>query len=1212
MEPVSTGMESTEVVSAAILGDGYRSQLDDQGAASNATAMAIADVLQQFLVDIQVRFDAHAASQRTDARNTAQHLEALLGRLVVSQQRVASSMENLKHELHRSGGGCRSAGVHGGGASAGNTSTSKLQDHKPRFNTCVFALPDPPQSIDEEPLRINASVVCKPVSACHAGPVAQDVSKSQDVHAYCSFSDDGIDDVDETQITYARSTSTVASTALRSKPGMRSDSEVSRRRSFDKKSVSWGRESLVERAVPRNSILRSQNPASPLRSKQNSLGVGEVVRIKKDGETAVVLDNSSPSGLVKVRMRSKGEDGNTSEIVTSLSKDELERSSERSPTYSSGRSLSLGASVGSERSTGHCNFALSVAWPATLRIRSCFAETHSSEEIRSRIWNEWSNAQRTSRAFKFYLTSETDIRTRCSTLPERDAEEMCARLPQRFVLNPSSAIRSIIDLISCTVLLYDLIMTPILLAWDLPVFGVLMVLMCITCIFWTMDIVITLRTGYWRRGNLEMRPSLIVRHYVRTWLVPDAVLVIADWLSIIFNVLHSPGSEASLLRLSRAGKLVRMIGILRISKFHNLLDRLQHIGVLNPNMYLLLQIPEIFAFLLWVNHLMGCMWYTVGRLAPTDTGQHWLDISVDGKVIYRDAGFPYQYTTSLHWALTQMTPGSMQVTPQNTFERAFNNVCLFLGLMFFGALVSTLTAKMTQYRILVQKKTSMVHTMRHFLLQKTWISKDLAIAISRQIEDRVNAQKVLTFKDVPALALLSLSLREELLYELFRPALMRHSLFLLLDKVNGTAMRSLCDKAIEVKSLASGDNLFLAGSEAENAYVVSHGHPVYTQEPKTSKVTRIRRVEVHEGQWISEVALFVHWTHVGTVEATSACELLFINAGTLASTLVKHLLLWQITQAYAKAIHEVVTHAVAPNPWPTDLPVEAEEIFLKLPQDVKTFVGLIAIDILKRNRWHNRLTDKYIVRLENELRAGKNLMMLKGPDQVGRVLALVTLKLARLDGRLLVELAKLRNDDARIECLYPGTKQLDEEAPREALHRLLSQRLWPFEEGINMGLDEPEVEEKETSSDYITSKYTISQYTADLRPEFEPFLHELHVKKKRSTISRTLSLATTAGRKSFPVPAVPGIQPGIQRSVPTHTVYPIETGDKMYLYAWLTEDEIETFKTPGGKKLLHAWIRSLALDHDEEGNALRLSSMIDSHELSGMSLASPASRSFDL
>mmetsp|Transcript_147630 Transcript_147630/g.283006 ORF Transcript_147630/g.283006 Transcript_147630/m.283006 type:complete len:349 (-) Transcript_147630:19-1065(-) len=346
--------------------------------------------------------------------------------------------------------------------------------------------------------------------------------------------------------------------------------------------------------------------------------------------------------------------------------------------------------------------------------------------------------------------------------------------------------------------------------------------------------------------------------------------------------------------------------------------------------------------IVWVNHVIGCAWFAMGRLAPSDTGLHWLDLSISKGVenadafaaTYRDAYQSFQYSTAVHWALSQMTPGSMQVHALNTYEHNFNNICLILGLMFFGSLISMLTAKMTQYRMLKQAKTSTILTLRRFLHQNN-LSKTLAVAVQKQVMDRISAPKMLKIQDVPALAMLSLSLRTELEYELCRPHLVGHSFFLLCDRVDDTLMRHLCINAIEISVIAAQDNVFLAGSQAEHGYCVAHGQLEYTQEPKTSKVTSTSRSEVNAGDWLSEIALYVHWSHVGTVEATSACELLVIGASAMADALAKQVLIWQATQAYAHSFHKILVKSAPPKSWPTDLHGDVDEIFAGMSLDVK-------------------------------------------------------------------------------------------------------------------------------------------------------------------------------------------------------------------------------------------------------------------------------------
>merc|ERR1719159_2081419 len=103
----------------------------------------------------------------------------------------------------------------------------------------------------------------------------------------------------------------------------------------------------------------------------------------------------------------------------------------------------------------------------------------------------------------------------------------------------------------------------------------------------------------------------------------------------------------------------------------------------------------VLTLLLFLNHLVACVWVVIGRLDPsdTDTGATWLDLATSPiKGTYNEFDVQYQYTTALHWALTQMTPGSMQVFPTNSQERVYNVFILLFCMMVFSSLVSSLSA----------------------------------------------------------------------------------------------------------------------------------------------------------------------------------------------------------------------------------------------------------------------------------------------------------------------------------------------------------------------------------------------------------------------------------------------------------------------------------------------------------------------------------------
>merc|ERR1719276_124906 len=88
---------------------------------------------------------------------------------------------------------------------------------------------------------------------------------------------------------------------------------------------------------------------------------------------------------------------------------------------------------------------------------------------------------------------------------------------------------------------------------------------------------------------------------------------------------------------------------------------------------------------------MACVWFLIGTAVngPTTWVRHYK---------LQDQGCGVQYIYSLHWSLTQFTPASMRVGPQNSLERTFNVVLIICAMVYFSTFVGGITADMTRLR----------------------------------------------------------------------------------------------------------------------------------------------------------------------------------------------------------------------------------------------------------------------------------------------------------------------------------------------------------------------------------------------------------------------------------------------------------------------------------------------------------------------------------
>merc|ERR1719491_32015 len=103
-------------------------------------------------------------------------------------------------------------------------------------------------------------------------------------------------------------------------------------------------------------------------------------------------------------------------------------------------------------------------------------------------------------------------------------------------------------------------------------------------------------------------------------------------------------------------------------------------------------------FIVIINHYIACIWYMVGS-------GHFASSAWTTKFLVNYPGeFPYAYATALHWSLTQFTPASMEVVPENTVERVFCVMVLVFAMVTFSSFISSITNAMTQLRNLNSDK----------------------------------------------------------------------------------------------------------------------------------------------------------------------------------------------------------------------------------------------------------------------------------------------------------------------------------------------------------------------------------------------------------------------------------------------------------------------------------------------------------------------------
>jgi len=514
------------------------------------------------------------------------------------------------------------------------------------------------------------------------------------------------------------------------------------------------------------------------------------------------------------------------------------------------------------------------------------------------------------------------------------------KAPSRCVLDPSDRSRLVWDLCGMALIFYDMFAIPFQLAFDPePSLG-LDVMGWIILIFWTADILMSFNTGYFHKGNVVMSRLSIGVRYIRGWLILDLVVVIPDWLGIIAG-----SSDLQGLALLRMGKLVRVLRILRtmrllrLAKLKKALEAVQDM-VRSDSLMIVGTVIQYILIIILINHIIACAWYTVGS-AVVEGQDSW---------VYqrhfragRDT-LLYKYATSLHWSLTQFTPASMEVLPENVRERVFSVCVLVFALIVFSSFLSSITSAMTQLRSLHGAADKTMSHLRRFLRHRN-IKSELFSRIMRYVEIQMaEHQSTLQEHDVVALKLLSRPLQMELRQATYAPLLKVHPFFRLYELADPEAMRILCINAISLLSLSSGDVVFTEGAKCEEMMFVLKGKLRYFFEPAEDdedgsgddeelnrSAERVSQGPPHDeavpaglfaaandlqgvwtnaieaGQWCCEAALWTDWVHAGTALAVANSEIMLLKAAAFAKVTKEHRRVlnptWHYGEAFVKELN---------------------------------------------------------------------------------------------------------------------------------------------------------------------------------------------------------------------------------------------------------------------------------------------------------------------
>ncbi|CAJ1335638.1 unnamed protein product [Effrenium voratum] len=400
----------------------------------------------------------------------------------------------------------------------------------------------------------------------------------------------------------------------------------------------------------------------------------------------------------------------------------------------------------------------------------------------------------------------------------------------------------------------------------------------IILLYWSGDVVMSRDpgsnlVGFYEQGELIMNQRRIVFRYLRTWFLIDLLVLGPDWFLRVLATTGEAGDlrmvnetsadegemedVANALRSLRVLRVVRLLRLLKVQRLMNLVYDILD----SEYIFILFTLLKLTCLITVMNHVIACMWYGVGYMTMQNGELNWLENSGANASRVIDGSMMYQYTTALHWSLTQFTPASMDSVARNVPERIVSIVVVFFALIGFSSIVGSVTNSVAQLQALHGNSRRQFWLLRKYLNEKgIWnpTRARLFAFLEHEVERRRQDVKA---EDVRLLQLLSSPLQNLLAYELHRGPMKGHPFFGLLEAEMQPVMYQVCHKALRFRHYAAEDTCFTEAEGGKFMWLITEGTFTY--------IKGGQRHTLSQGAWLAEPVLWTSWWHRGQLEGKS-------------------------------------------------------------------------------------------------------------------------------------------------------------------------------------------------------------------------------------------------------------------------------------------------------------------------------------------------------
>lgn len=512
----------------------------------------------------------------------------------------------------------------------------------------------------------------------------------------------------------------------------------------------------------------------------------------------------------------------------------------------------------------------------------------------------------------------TTIMTAASTLRMNDAlrdENSCL---QRLVVGPRSVLQLLWSIVGSIFIVWDLVTIPLEM-FDVPQFiQFLSEVGKVSLSYWLLDMPTNLIFGREIKGKLEMRPSVLLKLYLRSWFALDLVVIFIDVMFLVLEGILSAGFRSA--RFLRTLRLLRLLRLVRVAKLQQALSLVAN-RFLSAHAFMVMKVVAGLVMILAINHLIACCWYGIGT------------VELDGKswILQAEIGseFTEAYAASIHWALTQFTPATNNIAPDNALERFFSVWVILLAMGVFSSFISSITSTVSSLRTARQENFAQQSKLLRFFNER-----NLSIDLYGQVQEFLRKQGVFEVRlkeaDVSLIQNIPERLKMQLHDEMFASTLYCLGMWPTWSQTRDQPFfRNLCHHAMTENVATPTQDAFMSATDCTGTYVLQSGSMRYLAKQKTSsQIMDMIRQKIDQGAVLCLPSLWADWQHRGRLTAEyGTCYYMKIDAEKFCSIATQYGgPLWQYLQIFGILLIGAVDNRDEQGIMITDLGFEEKEL----------------------------------------------------------------------------------------------------------------------------------------------------------------------------------------------------------------------------------------------------------------------------------------------